>query len=48
MGQRFKKILFYPDGAKGEIAALRRCFGLARHCGASLTVVGVVDKVSTK
>lgn len=44
---RFKKILFFADGAKGELSALRRCYSVARHSGAALVVLGVVDEVST-
>ncbi|MBT4159918.1 MAG: universal stress protein [Gammaproteobacteria bacterium] len=47
MINRFKKILFFADGARSELAALRRSYGIARHNGAELTVIGVVDEVST-
>lgn len=47
MINRFKKILFFADGAKGELAALRRSYGLAVDNDAELTVMGVVDEVST-
>ncbi len=39
--------MFYADGARGELAALRRATGLATHHGAELTVLGVVDAVAT-
>lgn len=44
---RFNNILFYADGAKSELSALRRCCTLAGHAGAAVTVLGVVDEVST-
>ncbi len=42
-----RKILFFADGAKGCIAAVRRAYGLAKHHGAELAVMGVVADVST-
>ena len=47
MISKLRKILFFADGARGELAALRRCYGLAGHHGAELVVMGVVDAVST-
>jgi nucleotide-binding universal stress UspA family protein len=47
MIDKFKKILFFSDGARGELAALRRSCALALHNDAELTVIGVVDEVST-
>ncbi|MCB1647226.1 MAG: universal stress protein [Pseudomonadales bacterium] len=44
---KFKKILFYADGAKGEQFALERAIELAGHNRASLTVVDVVAEVDT-
>ncbi len=47
MMHQFKNVLFYADGAKGEQAALDRAYRIACHHGASLTVTGVVESVST-
>ena len=47
MIRQFRNILFYSDGARGELAALRRACAIAEHNGASLTVLAVVDAVST-
>lgn len=47
MAGEFKKILFFADGAKGELSALRRAYSLAEHHSASLTVIAVVEAVST-
>lgn len=47
MLNRFRKILFFAAGAKGEPAALKHAHGLARHHGAQLLVMGTVDEVST-
>ncbi len=44
---KFKKILFYADGARGEKAALARAQQMAVNNGAELTVVDVVASVST-
>ncbi len=45
--KQIRKILFFSEGAKGEIAAIRRAYGLAKHHGAELAVMGVVADVST-
>ncbi|MDA0979282.1 MAG: universal stress protein, partial [Proteobacteria bacterium] len=42
-----RKVLFFADGARGQMAALRRAAGIAIHNGADLTVIGVVNEVST-
>ncbi len=44
---RFKKILFFADGARGEKHALTRAMELADHNNASITVVDVVAHVGT-
>ncbi len=47
MIKKFKKILFYADGAKGERAALARAQQMAVNNMAELTVMDVVASVST-
>lgn len=45
--KELNKILFFAEGAKGEIAAIRRTYGLAKHHGAELVVMSVVADVAT-
>ena len=47
MIHNYKNVLFYADGAKGNLAALLRTYSLAEHNGAKVTVIAVVDEVST-
>ncbi|XOV87332.1 MAG: universal stress protein [Pseudomonadota bacterium] len=44
---RFKKILFFADGARGEKHALTQAMELAAHNNATITVVDVVAQVGT-
>lgn len=44
---RFKKILFFADGAKSEKAALSHAIELANEHGAMLHIMSVVDQYST-
>ncbi|MEX0943478.1 MAG: universal stress protein [Pseudomonadales bacterium] len=44
---RFKNILFFADGAKGEKSALIGAMELAQHNNARLTILAVVPEVST-
>ena len=47
MASKFRKILFYSDGARGELNALNRAHAFAGTTGAELLVMGVVKEVST-
>ncbi len=47
MIRKFKNIMFYADGARGELAALKRAHAMACHYEASLTVVGLTPNVSS-
>ncbi|MDA0273256.1 MAG: universal stress protein [Proteobacteria bacterium] len=47
MASKIKKILFYSDGARGELNALNRAHAFAGTVGAELLVMGVVKEVST-
>ena len=47
MANKIRKILFYSDGAKGEMNALNRAHAFAGTVGADLLVMGVVKEVST-
>lgn len=44
---RFKNILFFADGARGEKGALNRAVELAQHNEARLTVISAVPEVTT-
>jgi universal stress protein E len=47
MANKIRKILFYSDGARGELNALNRAHSFAGTVGADLLVMGVVKEVST-
>ena len=47
MASKIRKILFYSDGARGELNALNRAHTFAGTVGAELLVMGVVKEVST-
>lgn len=45
--ERFRSILFFADGARGEKSALDRTMDMVRQTGARLTVMDVVARVDT-